>query len=134
MQAARLLDFTLVVSCPKELKPSVAVLEHVAPNVTWMASPEEAVTGAEVVATDTWISMGNQDIERRRFLLAPYQVTSSLMALASPKAIFMHCLPATRGQEVTENVLDGAQSVVWDEAENRLHAQKAILCWCLGLV
>jgi ornithine carbamoyltransferase len=131
MQAAMLFGFTLRLSCPKELAPKPETLQHFGKAVVYTDNPEEAVDNADCVVTDTWVSMGQNDIERRRFLLAPYQVTNSLMALAKPNAIFQHCLPATRGQEVTANVLDGPQSVVWDEAENRLHVQKAILGWCL---
>ncbi len=87
--------------------------------------------GADCVVTDTWVSMGDKDGERRHNLLQPYQVNAPLMALAKPDAIFMHCLPAHRGEEVTDEVIDGPQSVVFDEAENRLHAQKGILAWCL---
>lgn len=90
-----------------------------------------AVKGVDCVVTDTWVSMGVKDEEQRRQVLPPYRVDSELMALA-PDAIFMHCLPAHRGEEVTDEVIDGPQSVVFDEAENRLHAQKAILTWCLG--
>jgi ornithine carbamoyltransferase len=92
-----------------------------------------AAAGADCIVTDTWVSMGDdEDRARRNQLLAPYQVDAMLMAKAGPDALFMHCLPAHRGDEVTEEVIDGAQSVVWDEAENRLHAQKGILAWCLG--
>ena len=92
-----------------------------------------AAAGAACVVTDTWVSMGDdEDRGRRSQLLVPYQVDASLMAKATAGALFMHCLPAHRGDEVTEEVIDGAQSVVWDEAENRLHAQKGILAWCLG--
>jgi len=94
--------------------------------------PEEAVAGADCVVTDTWVSMGDRDGERRHNLLKPYQVNGRLMAQAKPDAIFMHCLPAHRGDEVTDEVIDGPQSVVFDEAENRLHAQKGILAWCLA--
>ncbi len=93
---------------------------------------EEAVKGADCVVTDTWVSMGDKDGERRHNLLQPYQVNARLMARANPDAIFMHCLPAHRGDEVTDEVIDGPQSVVFDEAENRLHAQKGILAWCLA--
>ena len=82
--------------------------------------------------TDTWVSMGDQPGERRQQLLEPYRVNDALMAKADANAIFMHCLPAHRGEEVTSSVLEGSQSVVWDEAENRLHAQKGVLVWCLG--
>jgi ornithine carbamoyltransferase len=94
--------------------------------------PEEAVKGADCVVTDTWVSMGDEQSKANRHnLLKRYQVNGKLMAKAKPGAIFMHCLPAHRGEEVTDEVLDGPQSVVLDEAENRLHAQKGILTWCL---
>ena len=93
----------------------------------------EAAAGADCIVTDTWVSMGDDEgRSRRNQLLAPYQVDASLMAKAKPEALFMHCLPAHRGDEVTDEVIDGAHSVVWDEAGNRLHAQKGILAWCLG--
>ena len=96
--------------------------------------PEEAVAGAACVITDTWLSMSNSDSEAaaRAAAFAPYQVTAALMARAAPEAIFQHCLPAHRGEEVAAEVIDGPASVVFDEAENRLHVQKAILAWCLG--
>ena len=93
---------------------------------------EEAVADADLVVTDTWVSMGDKDAGTRHNLLTPYRVDERLMAKARPDALFMHCLPAHRGEEVTEAVIDGPQSVIWDEAENRLHAQKGILAWCLG--
>ena len=96
------------------------------------ADPEEAVKGADCVVTDTWVSMGDKDGQRRHNLLKRYQVNARLMARAKPDAVFMHCLPAHRGEEVTEEVIDGPQSIVFDEAENRLHAQKGILAWCLN--
>ena len=95
--------------------------------------PDEAVNGVECVVTDTWISMGQEDGPRRKQLLGPYEVNAKLMGRAAKDAIFMHCLPAYRGHEVSAEVIDGPQSVVFDEAENRLHAQKAILAWCLGV-
>jgi len=94
----------------------------------------EAVDGVDCVVTDTWVSMGDDDAERRHNLLAPYQVNDRLMAAADPEAVFMHCLPAHRDEEVTGSVMDGPQSIVFDEAENRLHAQKGILAWCLGAI
>jgi ornithine carbamoyltransferase len=100
-------------------------------HVKLTTEPREAVTTADCVVTDTWISMGDEAEGRRHNLLAPYRVDEALMALARPDAIFMHCLPVKRGEEVTAGVVDGPQSVVWDEAENRLHAQKGILTWCL---
>ena len=97
-----------------------------------MTDPEEAARDADCIVTDTWVSMGDQEGERRHNLLKPYQVNGRLLEKAKPDTIFMHCLPAHRGEEVTPDVIDGPQSVVFDEAENRLHAQKGILAWCLG--
>ena len=94
--------------------------------------PHEAVKGADAVVSDCWVSMGDVDEAFRHRLLAPYQVNAKLMAAAGKDAIFMHCLPAHRGEEVTDEVIDGPQSVVFDEAENRLHVQKGILAWCFG--
>ena len=101
-------------------------------RITIGHDPETVVRGADCVVTDTWVSMGDKDGEKRHNLLKPYQVNQRLMAQAKPDAIFMHCLPAHRGDEVTDEVIDGPQSVVFDEAENRLHAQKGILAWCLA--
>lgn len=102
-------------------------------HVTAYLDAREAVDGADCVLTDTWVSMGDdQERSKRLDLLSPYQVNASLMAKAKSNALFMHCLPAHRGEEVTDEVIDGPQSVIWDEAENRLHAQKGILAWCLG--
>ena len=95
------------------------------------ADPAEAVSGADCVVTDVWISMGDTDAADHRNLLTPYRVDSAMMGHAKDGAIFMHCLPAHRGEEVAADVIDGPQSVVWDEAENRLHAQKGILLWAL---
>jgi ornithine carbamoyltransferase len=94
--------------------------------------PQQAVTGADCVVTDTWVSMGDKEGTKRHNILKPYQVNKALMARAKPDAIFMHCLPAHRGEEVTDEIIDGPQSVVFDEAENRMHVQKAILLWCLA--
>ena len=96
--------------------------------------PSEAVAGADVVITDTWVSMGDTDHDERLEALEPYQVDQALMDLADARAIFLHCLPAHRGEEVTDEVIDGPRSVIWDEAENRIHAQKSILAWCFGKV
>jgi len=95
-------------------------------------NPNEAVTDADCVITDTFISMGDEDADKRLQDLSPYQVTADLMTRAKSTALFMHCLPAHRGEEVSADVIDGPQSVIWDEAENRLHIQKAILMWCFG--
>jgi ornithine carbamoyltransferase len=134
MHAADRFDFRLRVATPPELAPSNGLMQwvaHSAATVQVGSDPEEAVTGADCVLTDTWISMGAKDGQRRHNLLRPYQVNTELMKRAKPDAIFMHCLPAHRGHEVTAEVIDGSQSLVFEEAENRLHAQKGILAWCL---
>ena len=95
-------------------------------------SAEDAVRDADCVVTDSWVSMGQEHRARGHNVFMPYQVNAALMKLAKPDALFMHCLPAHRGEEVTDEVIDGPHSVVFDEAENRLHAQKAVLAWCLG--
>ena len=96
------------------------------------SDPVKAVTGVDCVVTDTWVSMGQEHRARGHNVFLPYQVNDALMRHARPEALFMHCLPAHRGDEVTDEVIDGPHSVVFDEAENRLHAQKAVLAWCLG--
>ena len=135
VHAAIRFGFTLRLACPAELSPPSALLDWArreGGRVSLTTEPREAVAGADCVVTDTWISMGAEASVNRHNLLAPYRVDEALMAQARPGAIFMHCLPVKRGQEVTAGVVDGPQSVVWDEAENRLHAQKGILAWCLG--
>jgi len=135
MHAAARFGFTLRVAAPSELAPEKDVIDWVRREkaaVTVTDDPDKAVRGADCIVTDTWVSMGQTDEKRRKQLLRPYAVTEALMAKAAKGAIFMHCLPAYRGNEVSEGVLEGPQSVVFDEAENRLHAQKAILAWCLG--
>jgi len=135
VQAAGKLGFAINVGCPPDLAPRPALLDWASANgarVTVTSDPEAAVGGADCVVTDTWVSMGDEEAERRQNLLQPYQVNRRLMAMASPDAIFMHCLPAHRGEEVTAEVIDGPQSVVFDEAENRLHAQKGVLAWVFG--
>ncbi|HEX2216890.1 MAG TPA: ornithine carbamoyltransferase [Xanthobacteraceae bacterium] len=134
MHAALRFEFELRVATPPELAPKKQVREWIKRSgaaITVGHDPEEAVSGADCVVTDTWVSMGDKESERRHNLLRPYQVNARLMAKAKSDAIFMHCLPAHRGEEVTDEVIDGPQSVVFDEAENRLHAQKGILAWCL---
>ena len=135
VHAAGKLGFKMRVASPKELGAREAVREWVRANkadVEFLDDPEAAVKHADCVVSDAWVSMGDEDATKRHNLLAAYQVNSRLMARADKDAIFMHCLPAHRGEEVTDEVIDGPQSVVFDEAENRLHAQKAILKWCLG--
>ncbi|WP_322518286.1 ornithine carbamoyltransferase [Rhodopseudomonas palustris] len=135
--AAQRFDFKLNIATPPQLAPNKAMRDWIkrsGAQVTLGSDAEEAVRGAHCVVTDTWVSMGDKDGEHRHNLLKPFQVNAKLMSLADKDAIFMHCLPAHRGEEVTDEVIDGPQSVVFDEAENRLHAQKGILAWCLGAV
>ncbi|PWB65668.1 MAG: ornithine carbamoyltransferase [Bradyrhizobiaceae bacterium] len=133
MHAAERFAFRLNVATPPELAPGkrlAAWARKSGAAIVIGTDPEAAVAGADCVVTDTWVSMGDRDGERRHNLLKPYQVNARLMAKAKPDAVFMHCLPAHRGEEVTDEVMDGPRSVVFDEAENRLHAQKGILAWC----
>ncbi len=135
IHAAIRFGFTFRLACPEALPPPQAVIDWArreGGRVTLTREPEEAVAGADCVVADTWVSMGVEANVNRHNLLAPYRVDERLMAKAKPDAIFMHCLPAKRGEEVTAGVIDGPQSVVWDEAENRLHVQKGILAWCLA--
>ena len=135
VHAAARFDFRLAIATPPELdiRPELlAWAQAEGAGVTLTRDPYDAVDGADAVVTDCWVSMGDEDEGRRHNLLKPYQVNARLMAAAGSDAIFMHCLPAHRGEEVTDEVMDGPRSVVFDEAENRLHAQKGILAWCLG--
>ncbi len=135
IHAAIRFGFELRLACPEALPPPAPVIDWArreGGRVTLTTEPEAAVAGADCVVTDTWVSMGAEASVNRHNLLAPYRVDERLMAMAKPDAIFMHCLPAKRGEEVTAGVIDGPQSVVWDEAENRLHVQKGILAWCLA--
>jgi ornithine carbamoyltransferase len=129
--AAKQFDFEVVFTGPEPLDPDPSL----APYYTANRNPEEAVAGADLVVADTWVSMHDAQSarERRHNLLRPYQVNAELMSHAKPDALFMHCLPAHREEEVTSEVMDGPNSVVFDEAENRLHAQKAVMRWCLGV-
>jgi ornithine carbamoyltransferase len=135
IEAAARLDFRLNIACPDELLPSpelVAWARREGAEVNLTRDPYEAVAEADAIVTDCWVSMGDEEESHRHNLLAPYQVSGRLMAASKNDPIFMHCLPAHRGEEVTDEVIDGPRSVVFDEAENRLHAQKGILAWCLG--
>jgi len=135
VHAATRLGFHLKIATPRELGPRESLRKWVmdaAASVEFGEDAHHVVTGADCIVTDTWVSMGDEDAVKRHNLLRAYQVDARLMARAAGDAIFMHCLPAHRGQEVTDEVMDGPQSVVFDEAENRLHAQKAILAWCLS--
>lgn len=134
LTAAKLMDFELVLACPDAYHPDAEIFKEAVASgarVRMAESPQDAVTGADVVVTDTWVSMGDDDTLTRKQAFYGYQVNDELMKLAKPQAIFLHCLPAHRGEEVSDAVFDGKQSAVWDEAENRLHTQKAILLWCL---
>jgi ornithine carbamoyltransferase len=136
MHAAERFKFQLRVATPPELKPKKWLLDwakQTGAAVRIGSDPEEAVRGADCVVTDTWVSMDDKGGSRRHHLLKRYQVNARLMSKAKSDALFMHCLPAHRGDEVTDEVMDGPQSVVFDEAENRLHAQKGILAWCLDV-
>jgi ornithine carbamoyltransferase len=135
IHAAARFKFKLNIASPKELSVHEDLrqwAQGAGAEVRFGDDPDAAVKGANCVVTDTWVSMGDEDTTKRHNLLKAYQVNTRMMARADKDAIFMHCLPAHRGQEVTDEVIDGPQSVVFDEAENRLHVQKAVLTWCLG--
>ncbi len=135
IEAAVRFGFTLRIASPEPLQPSpnlVAWARAEGADITVVTDPAQAVQGARCVVTDCWVSMADDPASNRHNLLAPYQVNAALMAQAAPDALFMHCLPAHRGEEVTAEVIDGPQSVVFDGAENRLHAQKGVLAWALG--
>ncbi|MBK8230427.1 MAG: ornithine carbamoyltransferase [Candidatus Eisenbacteria bacterium] len=134
IDAACAYNFEFVFSGPEGYDPDAATLARAkGRRVSIVRSPEEAIRGAQVVYTDTWTSMGQEaEAEKRRKVFPPYQLNAKLLKLADPKAIVLHCLPAHRGEEITDEVMDGPQSVVFDQAENRLHGQKAILAWALG--
>ena len=132
IHAAPKFGFHLRIACPHEYHPDLMDLAKGGNAVTLTADPREAADGADAVITDTWVSMGDQDYEARLEAFEGYGVDDGLMESAAKDAVFLHCLPAHRGEEVTDAVIDGPQSVVWDEAENRIHAQKAVLAWCFG--
>ncbi|MCW6533026.1 MULTISPECIES: ornithine carbamoyltransferase [Sphingomonas] len=134
MEAAGLLHFDVVAACPQGFMPSDADVALGKGRARIVADPREAAAGADVIVTDTWISMGQAHAETKLKAMMPYQVDAALMAQAKPDAVFLHCLPAHRGEEVTAEVIDGPQSLIWEEAENRLHAQKAVLRWCFGQI
>ncbi len=134
VEAAGLMHFDVVAACPQGFQPDEDVVARGGGRARVVADPREAVAGADVVITDTWISMGQSHAETKLAAMMPYQVDAALMAAAKPDAKFLHCLPAHRGEEVTPDVIDGAQSLIWAEAENRLHAQKSVLRWCLGQI
>jgi len=135
IEAAARFDFEIRLACPSELPPpqdAIVWATGEGAKILSTTDPEEAVDGVDCVVTDTWVSMGDTEAEKRHNILGPYKVDYRLMERAGKNAIFMHCLPAHRNEEVSAKVMDGPQSVVWDEAENRLHAQKGILAWCLA--
>ena len=135
IHAAALFDCELAIGCHRDYSPPKQVIDWIKDNngrVTITENPINAVQGADCIITDTFISMGDKDVDKRLKDLSPYQINENLMKRAKPSAIFLHCLPAHRGEEVTKDIIDGPQSLVWHEAENRLHIQKAILLWCFG--
>ena len=137
IEAGSLLGFDVTAACPEGYDPEPQVIEQAnarGGNHPFILTrdPKIAVAGADIVVTDTWISMGQAHADRKLQAMAPYQVSESLMAEAKGDAVFLHCLPAHRGEEVVDAVIDGPQSAIWDEVENRLHAQKAVLLWCFG--
>ena len=134
VEAAGLMQFDVVAACPPGFQPDQSVAASGAGRVRVVADPMAAVAGADVVVTDAWISMGQVEADAKLAALAPYQVTPELMAAAKSDAVFLHCLPAHRGEEVAAEVIDGPQSLIWPEAENRLHAQKSVLRWCFGQI
>jgi ornithine carbamoyltransferase len=137
IHAAPMLGFELRIASPAVYHPDLVDLARAAERQGRVATthdPREAVRGADAVITDTWVSMGDTDHDERLDALEPYQVDETLMGEANAGALFLHCLPAHRGEEVVDSVIDGPQSVIWDEAENRIHAQKSILAWCFGKI
>ena len=135
VHAAARFGCKLKIASPKNFAPSPALLDWAkkeGADIELSEDPLQAARGADCVVTDVWVSMGDNDEKKRTEALRPFQVNGRVMAQAAKDAIFMHCLPAHRGDEVTAEVIDGPQSAVWDEAENRLHVQKAILAWCLS--
>ena len=128
IEAAELLDFNLRIACPEGYEPDESFLQAAGKRVSLLRNPADAVQGADLVTTDVWASMGQEEEQAKRSVaFKGYQVDDHLMKLAASDALFMHCLPAHRGEEGSARVMDGPQSVVWDDAENRLHAQKALL-------
>lgn len=137
VEAAGIFKFNVRIAVPQGYECDAAFVDaarNAGAGITVTRDAAEAVAGADIVVTDTWVSMGQEHAHNKIAAMMPYQVDERLMAAAKPDAKFLHCLPAHRGEEVTDAVIDGAQSLIWDEAENRLHAQKSILLWCFGLL
>jgi len=137
IEAAAAFGFSLTIAAPPAYRPRAQVLQAAVAagaEICVVDTAEDAVNGADVVVTDTWVSMGDNDKDARMAAFPVFQVNEDLMRGAAPHAQFLHCLPAHRGEEATDAVLDGPQSAVWDAAENRIHAQKAVMLWCFGLV
>lgn len=135
VHAAEKLKFELRIATPANYAPrsqEIAAAKAAGADIDVTTDPQRAIAGADVVVTDTWVSMGDTDKDARMAAFPPYAVTEDMMQRAAKHALFLHCLPAHRGEEVADAVMDGPQSGVWDEAENRVHAQKAVLLWCLG--
>ena len=136
IEAATQFDFELAIACPKKFKPNTKIVQwakNKKAKILITKNPEEAIRSADCVMTDKWISMVDKINEKKKKkLLKPYQVNEKKMKLAKEDAIFMHCLPSSRGEEVTDEIMDGKQSVVWLEALNRIHMQKSIIKYCLG--
>jgi len=134
IEAAGLMQFDVVAACPQGFGPTDEQMALGRGRARVVGTPQEAAEGADLVITDTWISMGQAHADAKLAAMMPFQVDAALMARAKPDARFLHCLPAHRGEEVTAEVIDGPQSLIWPEAENRLHAQKAVLRWCFGQI
>jgi ornithine carbamoyltransferase len=137
IEAAGFMKFNVRLGCPQGYEPDpkfVAAAQAAGARIVVMSAAADVAMNADIIVTDTWISMGQQHVHNKLAAMMPYQVTSALMKHAKPDAAFLHCLPAHRGEEVVAEVIDGPQSLIWPEAENRLHAQKSILLWALGLI
>jgi len=137
VEAAGLMKFNVRIGCPQGYDPDadfIKAAQDAGANIAIHRDENEAVAGADVVVTDTWVSMGQEHVHNKLAAMMLYQVNDLLMEQAKPDALFLHCLPAHRGEEVMPSVIDGPQSVIWDEAENRIHAQKSVLRWCFGQI
>ena len=137
VEAAGLMKYNVRIGCPEGYDPDPEFIQKAraaGASITIYRDENQAVAGADVVVADTWISMGQEHAEAKLAAMMPYQVNDVIMEQAKPDALFLHCLPAHRGEEVMPSVIDGPQSVIWDEAENRIHAQKSVLRWCFGQI